>query len=242
MNQYLKNIFSVFIFTALLAVPAWADPPLPEAITAPEGVVPVAADKAASGPPVQTDIIETDHGTQESTKQLHYYNYADDEAEYSVSLPDAPTVSTIWEESPETKAFLKAYPSDHAALGEQAIYKLVDMDTEEMFDVKIIFLRASPAFLESLDEQKIKRMLQKKFKEVSLSNETFNISNGTSTLKWAQLTGFVLDNHHHPAFCAIHYLTGQQSILVVQVRYSLENKHFQEYYNHMVNNIKYVQP
>ena len=191
---------------------------------------------------MQTDTLQTDHA-QKPAKPLTYYNYAHDEAEYSVSLPEAPTVSTIWQESPtDTKPFLKLVPSDHASLGEIASFKLVDIDTEEVFDVKITFLRATTSFLEGLTDEKIHHMLTKKFSEVSLSNETFNISDGASTLKWATLSGFVLDNHHHPAFYALHYLTGLQSILVVQAKYSIENKSFQEYYNHLVTSITYVQP
>ena len=40
----------------------------------------------------------------------------------------------------------------------------------------------------------------------------------------------------------MHYLTGQQSILVVQVIYSLENKVFQEYYKTLLNSITYTPP
>ena len=240
MKNYLKIIFSV-IFIALTSVPAQADLALPPSLS-PEAT--------ASGPPpadvpkvvpVQTEPVQTDP-TQKPTKARTYYSYAHDDAEYSVSLPEAPTVTTIWSESPDTRAYLKSAPTDHAALGEVATYKLVDIDTEELFDVKITFLRADQSFLQTLNEDKIKRMLMKKYSEVALSNETFHISDGTGTLKWATLSGFTLDNHHHPAFYAIHYLVGMQSILVVETKYSIENKNFQEYYNHMVSSITYVHP
>ena len=265
MKSYLKIIFSViftvvFIAISVQVVTAQTDPAQsnPQDIQAQASPQPTPAQpdplqaastqvtppQDASGPnsPVQTDTLQTDHA-QKPAKPLTYYNYAHDEAEYSVSLPEAPTVSTIWQESPtDTKPFLKLVPSDHASLGEIASFKLVDIDTEEVFDVKITFLRATTSFLEGLTDEKIHHMLTKKFSEVSLSNETFNISDGASTLKWATLSGFVLDNHHHPAFYALHYLTGLQSILVVQAKYSIENKSFQEYYNHLVTSITYVQP
>jgi hypothetical protein len=269
-KNYLKNIFSV-IFTAALfvifartgmaidlpqAIPQQAPPeqtsPTVQAPAAPPSVQmpanssaqPTTPDQPAAaqpGAPVQGSTVETDPD-QKPTKSLPYYSYAHDEAEYSVSLPDAPTVSTIWQETPDTKAFLRRPPTDHAALGETATYKLVDIDTEEVFDVQIYFLRAAPEFLAELSDRKLKSMLTKKFSEVTLSDEKFSISNGAGLLKWAQLSGFVLDAHHHPAFYALHYLTGTQSILVIQVKYSIENKKFEEYYTHMINSIAYVQP
>jgi len=239
-NKYLKNIFIAILTAELFSVSAQAQidasQALPDAIPAQQQTgsqtslaapAPPAQTQAtvSQNAPVQAETVQTDHSQKPA--DIHYYNYAHDEAEYSVSLPEAPTVSTIWQESPETKAFLK---------------QLVDLDTEEMFDVQILFLRATPSFLQGLTDDKIKRMLTKKFGEVPLSGENFTVSNGASTLKWAQLSGFVLDAHHHPAFYAIHYLTGLQSILVVQAKYSIENKTFQEYYNHMISSITYVQP
>ncbi len=128
------------------------------------------------------------------------------------------------------------------ARGQLANVTRLDIDTDESFDVKILFVRAKKSFLEGLTTQKIKEMLMKQYKDVSLSNEQFTISAGTGALKWATLSGFSLDKHNHPALCATHYLTGQQSILVVQVMYSIENKLFQDYYDHLVNSITYVAP
>ena len=85
-------------------------------------------------------------------------------------------------------------------------------------------------------------MLMKQYTDVTMTSENFKLTKGTGTLKWATFSGFALDAHNHPAFCAIHYLTGQQSILVVQVMYSIENKTFQDYYDHLVRSITYVAP
>lgn len=255
MRDHLKIISGVIFIAISLAIPAQADPVQPApmqpapaqpdtAQTAPIQAAPVqAASPKQDAPtgPLQTDTVQTDH-VQTQVKTPTYYSYAHDDAEYSVNLPGAPTVVTIWSESAETKPYLKAVPADHAALGELATYKIVNLDTEELFDVKITFLRASRPFLESLNKDKIKHMLEKKYSEVPLSNETFNISEGTGLLKWATLSGFTLDSHHHPAFYALHYLTGLQSILVVEVKYSIENKTFQTYYDNMVKSITYVAP
>jgi hypothetical protein len=265
-NDHLKIISSVIFIAAFFAVPAQADPGLPSPIppasptqTTPAQPAPVQAQPTiqtgqqapanAADPnlslrngPVQTDTVPTDHTLPKPPKAHTFYNYAHDESEYSVSLPGAPTVSTIWSETPDTKPFLRYAPTDHGALGESAVFKLVDIDTEETFDVKITFLRATSTFLDSLDDERIHKMLVKKFSEVTLSNETFNIANGTGSLKWASLQGFVLDSHHHPAFYALHYLTGLQSILVIEAKYSIENKTFQDYYNHMIDSVTYVRP
>lgn len=248
MNDYLKNIAGAICMAAIFTIPARAQtdavqaaPEAPAAeITAPPQSASDQNAPVQNG--VQADTVQTDHAQKPAKEKMHYYDYAHDEAEYSVSLPDAPTVKTIWQESPETKIFLHHPSTDHAALGEVANLKLVDIDTEEVFEVQIMFLRATPTFLEDLTDERIKHMLTKKFSEVALSNEKFSVSDGAATLKWATLSGFVLDAHHHPAFYALHYLTGLQSILVIQVKYSIENKTFQEYYNHLVNSITYVQP
>ena len=171
-----------------------------------------------------------------------YYNYARDEAEYSVMLPEAPTVRTIWEESSETTPYMVDPPTDSAALGEVAVFKRVDIDTEELFDARITFLKAKHSVLAGLTPDIIKALLEKRYKMTPLSNEEFTVSAGKGTLKWATLRGFGLDTRHHPAFSAIHYLTGQQSILVVQVTYSIENKTYQDYYNNLVNSITYNPP
>jgi hypothetical protein len=170
------------------------------------------------------------------------YNYANDEAEYSLVLPEAPTVATIWEESVETKAYLENPPDDGAALGEIATFKRVDIDTEEVFDVKITFLKARPFFLRALKEKKIKKMLENQYRDVPLTNKEFTFSPGAETLKWAALSGFTLDAHKHPLFSATHYLTGRQSIQVVQVTYSIENKAFDDYYKALVDSITYSPP
>jgi hypothetical protein len=226
MKPYLRIFLSVMFITTLAVLPAWADTPANSA-PAPD-----------SAPVATQNTIAQLPGKKEPT----YYNYAHDEAEYSVMLPEAPTVQTIWSETPDTKLFLTTPPTDGASIGELATFKRVDIDTEETFDVKIIFLKARKNFLEGLTKDKIKDMLTKQYKDSPLSNAKFTISSGTSALKWASFSGFALDTYHHPAFYAIHYLTGQQSILVIQVSYSIENKLFQDYYDHLVNSITYVAP
>jgi len=249
MKTYLKSIFRIIFITGLAAIPAQADPPpaaqaappaapaAPAQATAPAGTAPVQQPAAQAG-----DTAPVQPGSVPPVKQLVYYNYAHDESEYSVMLPEAPTVKTLWAASPETAPFVDNPPTDNAAIGELATFKRVDIDTEEVFDVKITFIKAKKSFLNGLGKDKIKDILIKQYKDTPLSNEQFNISPGKGPLRWATLSGFSLDSHSHPSFCAMHYLTGQQSVLVVQVMYSIENKTFQDYYDHLVKSITYVAP
>ena len=105
--------------------------------------------------------LSTAQAAKENKAPASYYNYAHDDAEYSVMLPEAPRVKTIWAESPETTPFLKDPPDDSSALGEIATFRRADIDTEELFDVKITFLKAKRSFLEGLTREKIKAMLSK---------------------------------------------------------------------------------
>lgn len=178
----------------------------------------------------------------QAAKPLSYYNYAHNEAEYSVMLPEAPTSKTIWADNADIWPYLENPPGDLASLGEVATFKRVDIDSEDTYDVKITFLKAKPEFLDGITEEKAHAILKQKMKETPVQNETFHFSADKGPLKWASLSGFTLDKNHHPAFHAIHYLTGQESILVVEVVYSVENKTFQEYYKTMVDNIRYTAP
>ncbi len=169
------------------------------------------------------------------------YTYAHNEAEYSILLPEAPTVKTVWAEPGKHIPYLEK-PSKDSALGEVATFKRVDIETEDTFEAKITFLRADHDFLQNLNEEKIKKILEDEYKNSPLSDGTFNYSASAGPLKWATLTGFSVDRNGHPAFNALHYLTGQQSILVVQVAYSVEDKAFQDYYKNMVDSITYLAP
>lgn len=181
--------------------------------------------------PVRAEVQPT------TTSTTTYYNYAHNDAEYSVKLPEAPTVETIWG-GVGPVPYLDKVPSD-GPLGEIATFKRIDIETEDSFFVKVTFLKVSRSFLEDLTEKKLKTILESKYKDFPLNKETFTFSAGTDSLKWATLTGFTLDKNNSHSFNAIHYLTGQQTILVLEVVYSIENKLFQEYYQNLIDSIKY---
>lgn len=173
-----------------------------------------------------------------------YYNYANNEAEYSVQLPEAPSVTSIWAANDDTKKYMDdPVPIDAGSfLGETAIVHRVNVDTEDEYNLKITFLKARPDFLASLNDERIRDILEAKMKDVQMQDKTFHASSSKGPLKWISLSGFTFDKNHHPAYSAIHYLTGQQSILVIEVQYSIQDENFRNYYKQMVDNINYTAP
>ena len=241
MKTYLKIFLGIIFITIFCGIPAQAQD---QTATTPASVAPTASATPASATPpaavTPTAPAPTASAVNSVAPASTYYNYANDEAEYSVMLPEAPTVRTLLAESTDTTPYLTNPPTDSPAIGEVATFSRADIDTEEMFSAKITFIKAKHSFLEGLTEEKIKELLIDRYKNAPLENAKFAYTVGnTGALKWGILSGFTLDANHHPAFSAIHYLTGQQSILVVQVTYSIENKTFQDYYDHLVSGITY---
>ena len=166
-----------------------------------------------------------------------YYSYAHNEAEYSVTLPEAPTVETIWG-GYKGIPYLRN-PPKHGFLGETATFKRVDINTEDIFEVSIYFLKADKAFLSWLNEIRMKKVLKSAYSKIQMTEGNLAFSKGTKGLKWASLTGFSLERNR-PMFNAMHYLTGLHSILVIRIYYSVENALFQEYYETLVRSITYL--
>jgi hypothetical protein len=221
---YQKIFFSMAFLLAVSAFPALAaDTP--------------AAPAANPAPPTASSAA--DLGTLPIDS---YYKYANNEAEYSVALPEAPTVETIWADTGDVP-YLENCP-ESGSVGETATFKRVDMETEDYFEAKIIFLKADKAFLKSLTEKKMRETLQKDYKTVLLNDAkfTFSASAGDGALKWAALSGFTIDKSNQPIFHAAHYLTGQQSIMVIKVEYNIDNKTYQGFYKNLVDNITYHAP
>ena len=174
----------------------------------------------------------------EEPPAIKYYTYAHNDAEYSVKLPEAPTVETIWATT-EYASYLGTTPADNTRLGEIATLKRVDLNTDDLFDVKITFLKVTDQFLRGLSEGVIKKSVASELKDVSLTHESFNMSSSPGGLKWATMTGFSVNKNNQPLFNAVHYLTGLQSILVVRVAYSPQNDLFKDYYKTLVDSISY---
>jgi hypothetical protein len=179
-------------------------------------------------------------GLPAQAAEIPYYKYAHDDAEYSVMLPEAPMVETIWADMADVP-YLDDPPKT-GALGEMATFRRVDIDTEDTFDVKITFLKATPVFVDGLTEESMKAALKSDLKDIRLQNAGFDFSTTKGNLKWATLSGFSVDENNHPFFNAEHYLTGEQSILVIKVQYSVENRAFGEHYKKLADNISYYAP
>lgn len=169
---------------------------------------------------------------------LNYYKYAHNNAEYSVMLPEVPRARTIWAEDGNVP-YLDQAPA-RGAIGEVATFRRVDVETEDSFDVRITYLQADSAFLASLTKEKMLAALEKGLQGPPLENKKQGYSAGSNkALKWASISGFSVDKSNRPFYNALHYLTGLESILVIQVRYSIENKVFAEYYHRLASSIIY---
>jgi len=167
------------------------------------------------------------------------YKYAHNDAEYSVMLPEAPAVETIWADAGNVP-YLENPPKD-GAIGEIATFRRVAMETEESFAVKITFVKADDDFLTQLTEEKMKETLENDFKWSFLKEQKFSFSTDPkSTLKWATVSGFSLDQKKRPFYSTGHYLAGKQSIMLIKVQYNVENETFDDYYRKLSDNITYL--
>jgi hypothetical protein len=166
------------------------------------------------------------------------YTYANAEGEYVVTLPDAPLGETIWAQDRHVP--LIDSPPKYGSVGEYAILTRVDPDTDDIFDVKITFVKADHEFLEKLTEQRIKDELSQIFPDSHLQNVKFSYSAGSGALKWGTYSGFSVNQKNEVIFNIAHYLVGQQSVMTVKVSYSVENKLFSQYYNTLTKSIAYT--
>ncbi len=177
------------------------------------------------------------------TSPASFYAYAHNEGEYTVLLPEAPRVETIWADQPTPIPYLEGAAAAEGAVGEVASFTRVDPETEDYFDVKITFLKADKAFLAGLTQEKMHQAIENDYKDIRLENQNFDFLVGTGgVLKWATLTGFSVDKHDRPFYHAEHYLAGQKSILVVKTQYSVEHKKFEQYYKTLAGSITYRAP
>lgn len=168
------------------------------------------------------------------------YIYLHTEGEYSIELPDAPAATTIWGD--DTKIPYLENPPKFGPLGEKINLKQVDPETGDIFNVDIVFLKASRDYLLSLKPDKMLDLLYADYADVQLENMKPGYAPGSDTLKWSTLTGYSTGKDNRPLFNASHFLAGTQSIMVVKVHYNLQNQAFNELYKKLSASIKYNQP
>jgi hypothetical protein len=166
------------------------------------------------------------------------YTYIHNDGEYSIDLPDAPVGRTIWADE-EPVPYLEKQPRFGAA-GEYANLRRVDPGTGDYFDVRITFIKASRATLDSMTKEKIRDMLENDYKDFQLDKKKLTFSNINEKLKWGTLTGFSIDKSNNLIYNAAHFLTGTDSLTVIRVQYSVENEKFNKEYIAMNQSIKYV--
>lgn len=166
------------------------------------------------------------------------YKYASRDAEYTVKLPAVPTVKTIWADDPKVP-YLDSTPRNGQEIGETATFKRIDIQTNEVFDVQITFLKANKDFLSTLTQEKMQAALDADFKDTPLENKKQDFSSTPQGLKWATVSGFSLDKDKRPLYNTEHYLTGKESITVIRIQYNLENKGFADAYKELADSITY---
>jgi len=176
-----------------------------------------------------------------SKEKIKLYNYANNDAEYSVGLPEAPHVETIWADSKDYDIPYLDTPPESGYIGEIATFKRIDIETEDSFEVKITFLKADKPFLKSLNEEKIKKLIDNDFKDTPLENKSFKyVLDKKNNLQRGSVSGFFVNRDNEPYYYTEHFFTGLESISVVKIVYSIENKTFDNYYKEIINNINYI--
>lgn len=171
-------------------------------------------------------------------QQSDFVRYAAPDGEYSILLPEAPTVETLRSDGQSIK-YLDKTPAT-GTLGEIALYQRVDSDTGELISVRITTVKADKAFLESLTNEKITAVLEGEFQGVSLDKKKVNFSKGSQTLNWGTLTGYNIDKDNRLFFNVAHYLAGLNSITVIKLSFNFENRKFKADYEKISPSIAYV--
>ncbi len=171
-------------------------------------------------------------------QQDEFVRYAAPDGEYSILLPEAPTVETLRSDGHKVK-YLDQTPAT-GTLGEIAMYQRVDSDTGEMLSVRVTTLKADKTFLEGLTNEKITAVLEGEFQGISLDKKKINFSKGSQTLNWGTLTGYNVDKDNRLFFNVAHYLAGLNSITVIKISFNFENRKFRTDYEKIAPSIAYV--
>jgi len=167
------------------------------------------------------------------------YTYLHNEGEYSIELPDAPVGKTIWADQNEPIPYLED-PGKFGSIGEIATMRRTDPDTGDYFDVEITFLKADRPFLLGLTEEKIMGFLKEALKETKLEAMKTTYSAGSDTLKWGTMSGFSVDNKNTLLYNTAHFLSGFETITVIKIKYTAENKAYTAMYKDMQSSIKFT--
>jgi hypothetical protein len=166
------------------------------------------------------------------------YKYAAADAEYVIALPDAPLGETIWAQ--DGRVPILDSPPKYGAVGEYALYRKVDPHTGDLFEVRVTFVKADRDFLLNLKRETVEATLNRLFLDQRLQNRKFSMSRGTSTLKWGILSGYSTSINNDMLHNVAHYLAGEQTVQIVRIVYSTQNKKFAQDYQDLVKSITYM--
>ena len=171
-------------------------------------------------------------------RQGNFVRYASPDGEYSLLLPEAPTVETL-RSGAEKSPYLDSQP-DIGSIGERAIYKRVDPTTRETISITVTTVKATEEQLAALTEDGITKILEDEFKGETLEKKKISFSKGSQTLVWGTITGFGKGRKDVPVFNTAHYLAGLNSITVVRISLYMDNKGYREIYERVAPSISYV--
>lgn len=167
------------------------------------------------------------------------YTYLHNEGEYSIELPDAPVGKTIWADQQDPIPYLEE-PGKFGSIGEIATMRRTDPDTGDYFDVEVLFLKADRPFLLNLTKEKLMGFLKEALKETKLEAMKSTYSEGSDTLKWGTMSGFSVDDKNTLLYNTAHFLTGFETITVIKIKYTAENKAYTAMYKDMQSSIKFT--
>lgn len=173
-------------------------------------------------------------------QQESFVRYAAAQAEYSLLMPEAPSVTTIWANSTLPGTYAVTPPADLSAIGENALYRRVDSDTGDEMTIKVMTLQATEASLTALTQENVTSLLEKHVSGLSLEKQQTSFSGGSKTLKWGTLTGYEMGKDQRLIFHSVHYLSGLQSVTLAHISFSLENRRFKNDYETIGRSIKYT--
>ena len=174
-------------------------------------------------------------------KELTLINYANNYAEFSVGLPEAPSVRTLWADGEEKIPYLKNIP-ESGSIGEIAFYQETDYSTDDKFTVEVTFLKVSDDFISKTNKATIFSMIKKdlaylpKLENVNTKyDDTLN-----KPAKHAIVSGIITKKDKTTEFNSEHFLVGTESILVIRVRFNNKNPKHYNLYKEITDTIKYL--
>lgn len=239
---------------APLGAPAAATPPAttpatpaaPPAATPAAPAAPAASNDAANALASPAPAVSGSTAAMPATAPrdnrapaISRYTYINNESEYSFDLPEAPSAVTIWGDQKEPIPYLEK-PARFGMVGETANYRRVNEANGEYINIQITFLKADRDFLLTRTPENMQETLENEVRGLLLENKQFKYAPGKGTVKKMNLTGFSIDKGNNPLFNSVFYLTGDATMMIIKVQYSIENQIYNSQYQQMLESIKFI--